>query len=95
MHEARTRLSQLLRLVDEGQEIEISRAGEPVAKIVPIRSPGKRRLGIDEGVFVVPDDFDAALPEDVVASVSVSGRRHGTDRQPAAADRAGPRPAYE
>lgn len=67
VHEAKTRLSQLLRLVDAGQEVEISRGGEPVAKIVPIRSPGKRRLGTDEGVFVVPDDFDAPLPDDVLA----------------------------
>jgi prevent-host-death family protein len=66
VHEAKTRLSQLLRLVDGGQEVEISRGGEPVAKIVPIRSAGKRRLGIDEGVFVVPDDFDAPLPDDVL-----------------------------
>ena len=70
VHEAKTRLSQLLRLVDGGQEIEISRGGEPVAKIVPIRSAGKRRLGIDEGAFVVPDDFDAPLPDDVLASFS-------------------------
>jgi prevent-host-death family protein len=70
VHEAKTRLSQLLRLVDGGQEIEISRGGEPVAKIVPIRSAAKRRLGIDEGVFVVPDDFDAPLPDDVLASFS-------------------------
>lgn len=68
VHEAKTRLSQLLRLVDGGQEVEISRGGEPIAKIVPIRSPEKRRLGTDEGVFVVPDDFDAPLPDDVLAS---------------------------
>lgn len=68
VHEAKTRLSQLLRLVDGGQEVEISRGGEPVAKIVPIRSAGKRRLGTDEGVFVVPDDFDAPLPDDVLES---------------------------
>ena len=70
MHEAKTRLSQLLRLVDSGQEVEISRGGEPVAKIVPIRRPRKRQLGVDEGVFVVPDDFDAPLPRDVLASFS-------------------------
>jgi prevent-host-death family protein len=70
VHEAKTRLSQLLRLVDGGQEIEISRGGEPVAKIVPIRSGGKRRLGTDEGAFVVPDDFDAPLPDDVLTGFS-------------------------
>ena len=68
VHEAKTRLSQLLRLVDGGQEVEISRGGEPVAKIVPIRSPQKRRLGTDEGAFIVPDDFDAPLPDDILES---------------------------
>ncbi|WP_067974287.1 type II toxin-antitoxin system Phd/YefM family antitoxin [Mycolicibacter icosiumassiliensis] len=67
VHEAKTRLSELLRLIDGGQEIEIARGGEPVAKLVPIRSRETRRLGIDEGVYAVPDDFDAPLPDDVLA----------------------------
>lgn len=66
VHEAKTRLSQLLRLVDAGQEVEILRGGEPVAKLVPIRAKAKRSLGGDVGVFTVPDDFDAALPEEIV-----------------------------
>jgi prevent-host-death family protein len=70
VHEAKTQLSRLLRLVDGGQEIEISRGGELVAKIVPIRSAEKRQFGTDEGVFVVPEDFDAPLPDDVLASFS-------------------------
>jgi prevent-host-death family protein len=68
VHEAKTRLSQLLRLVDGGQEVEISRGGEPVARIVPIRRRAKRQLGVDHGVFRVPDDFDAPLPDEVLAS---------------------------
>lgn len=70
VHEAKTRLSELLRLVDGGQEIEISRGGEPIARIVPIREPRKRRLGLDQGGFSVPDDFDAPLPDDVLATFS-------------------------
>lgn len=70
VHEAKTRLSELLRLVDGGQEIEISRGGEPIARLVPIRKPRKRRLGLDEGVFDVPADFDAPLPDDVLATFS-------------------------
>jgi prevent-host-death family protein len=70
VHEAKTRLSQLLRLVDGGQEVEISRGGEPVARIVPIRSRAKRQLGVDHGAFRVPDDFDTPLPDEVLASFS-------------------------
>ena len=67
VHEAKTRLSQLLRLVDGGQEVEILRGGEPVARLVSIRPRGKRQLGGDVGFFRVPDDFDAPLPDDLVA----------------------------
>lgn len=68
VHEAKTRMSELLRLVDSGQEIEIARGGEPVAKLVPFHPREIRRLGIDHGVYTVPDDFDAPLPDDVLQS---------------------------
>lgn len=68
VHEAKTRLSELLRLVDSGQEVEIARGGEPVAKLVPLHLGETRRLGIDDGSYTVPDDFDAPLPDDVLES---------------------------
>jgi prevent-host-death family protein len=66
IHEAKTHFSKLLHRVAAGEEIIISKAGEPVAKIVPIGSRARRRFGIDRGVFEVPDDFDAPLPEPVL-----------------------------
>lgn len=66
VHEAKTHLSRLLRRVAAGEEIVIARAGKPVARLVPV---GKQRhilLGRDEGLFVVPDDFDAPLPAEVL-----------------------------
>lgn len=68
VHEAKTRLSELLRLVDSGQEVEIARGGEPIAKLVPFRSENTRRLGIDGGAYTVPEDFDAPLPDEVLES---------------------------
>jgi prevent-host-death family protein len=70
VHEAKTHLSQLLRRVAAGEEIEIHSAGRPVARLVPIVKPGRRSLGIDAGRFAVPDNFDAPLPEDVLAEFS-------------------------
>ena len=67
-HEAKTHFSSLLRRVAAGEEIVISEAGEPVAKIVPIRRCPRRRFGIDRGVFQVPEDFDAPLPDGVLDS---------------------------
>jgi prevent-host-death family protein len=66
VHEAKTHLSRLLRRVAAGEEITISRSGIPVARLVPVRSAKERRLGIDRGKFVVPDDFDAPMPEQVL-----------------------------
>jgi len=67
IHEAKTHLSRLLNRVASGEEIVISRAGKPIARLVPIGVPVTRQLGRDLGVFTVPEDFDRSLPEDVLA----------------------------
>ncbi len=67
VHEAKTRLSELLRAVAMGQEVEILRNGDPVARLVPTRSRQRRHFGHDIGRFEVPADFDAALPHEFLA----------------------------
>lgn len=67
MHEAKTRFSALLRRVATGEEITITSSGRPVARLVPVQHASDRALGRDHGLFEVPDDFDAPLPEDVLA----------------------------
>lgn len=66
-HEAKTRFSELLRRVAAGEEIVIRRGSRPVARLVPIHGPHQRQLGTDAGLFAVPDDFDAPLPENLLA----------------------------
>lgn len=66
IHEAKTHLSRLLRRVAAGEEIVIARSGEPVARLVPIGTGRKRRLGTDRRAFRVPDDFNAPLPDEVL-----------------------------
>jgi prevent-host-death family protein len=59
MHEAKTHLSKLVERVEGGEEIVISRAGKPAAKLVPMPQPkaGKRTLGGWEGkVWVAPEE---------------------------------------
>ncbi|MGH2761589.1 MAG: type II toxin-antitoxin system Phd/YefM family antitoxin [Thermoleophilaceae bacterium] len=68
VHEAKTTLSQLLERVSVGEEIVITRRGEEVARLVPARRPRGRRLGMDRGAYVVPADFDAPLPDELLAS---------------------------
>ena len=67
VHEAKTHLSRLLLRVAGGEEIVIARAGKPVAKLVPIEPKRQRLIGQDDGLFEVPDDFDAPLPDEVLA----------------------------
>ncbi len=66
IHEAKTNLSRLLRRVAAGDEIVITRSGRPVARLIPINEASPRLLGEDEGRFVVPEDFDAPLPDDLI-----------------------------
>jgi prevent-host-death family protein len=68
VHEAKTNLSRLLELVTAGEEVIITRRGEEVARLVPAQTGGGRQLGIDRGRYSVPDDFDAPLPDDVLAA---------------------------
>jgi prevent-host-death family protein len=66
VHEAKTRFSELLRSVAVGQEVEILKNGVPIARLVPSTAKTLRTFGSDVGSFVVPDDFDAALPDDII-----------------------------
>lgn len=66
VHEAKTTLSDLLRRVDAGEEITITRSGVPVAVIVAVPQHGNRVFGKDRGLFEVPDDFNAPLPDDLL-----------------------------
>lgn len=67
--EAPTNLFDLLSRVELGEEIIISNRGIPIAKLIPFRASSNRRasLGQDRGKFIVPEDFNAPLPKDILA----------------------------
>ena len=67
IHEAKTHLSKLLERVEAGDEIIIARAGQPIARLIPFARAGKRALGLDAGRGAIAADFDAPLPDDVLA----------------------------
>jgi prevent-host-death family protein len=68
VHEAKTHLSRLLARVEAGEEVLISRAGQPVARLIPARKPrGRRRAGRFVGKGRIADDFNAPLPSEVLA----------------------------
>ena len=64
VHQAKTQLSQLLAQVEAGEEVVIARRGEPVARLVACKPPGKRQPDVLKGKVVIPEDFFEPLPED-------------------------------
>ena len=68
IHEAKTNLSQLIELVEKGEEVVIARAGKPVAKLIPFRpASGPRKPGGSwKGKIKIAKDFDE-LPDDITA----------------------------
>jgi prevent-host-death family protein len=74
IHEAKTHLSRLVDEASAGEEIVLAKAGRPVARLGPLPAPRKRRwLGVLAGRFTVPDDFDAPLPEEILADFEGRG----------------------
>ena len=68
VHEAKTHLSRLLERAMDGEEVIIMRAGRRLVRLMPVETaPVRRKLGTAKGDFTVPRDFDAPLPEDILA----------------------------
>ena len=68
IHDAKTTLSRMIDRVEHGEEIIISRAGTPVAKVIALNPQAKRtRRGSLAGKLVIDDDWDAPAVNDVIA----------------------------
>lgn len=61
-------LPAFLQRLEAGETIIITQAGKPMAEVKPITSDSaeRRPFGLCAGEFVVPDDFDAPLPEPIL-----------------------------
>jgi prevent-host-death family protein len=65
MQQAKSDLPQLVARALEGEEVIITRAGKPVVRLEPVRA--KRVPGTARGMVTIGPDFDAPLPDDVLA----------------------------
>jgi prevent-host-death family protein len=66
---AKTQLSRLIRRAAAGEEIVITKAGKPVAKLVSLSADApraKRKLGALAGRLVIPPEFDDPLPDELL-----------------------------
>jgi len=74
LYEAKTQLSKLVDQAAAGTDVIIARAGKPVARLTRLTEPKRRiRFGLLKGKLKIAKDFDAPLPEEVLAEFE--GRR--------------------
>jgi prevent-host-death family protein len=68
IHEAKTQLSRIIERVERGEEVVISRAGTPVARVVPLSGVVRRRgRGVLRGRLQLAPDWDSGSVNDAIA----------------------------
>jgi antitoxin (DNA-binding transcriptional repressor) of toxin-antitoxin stability system len=68
IHEAKTRLSQLIARAVAGEPFVIAKAGKPLVKVERIQEdplPPERRLGALRGKYHLPGDIKSPFADDI------------------------------
>jgi len=70
LNEIEQNLSYFLQRIQTGEPLVIFNETQAIAEIKPLisKSPQLRPFGLCAGEFVVPDDFDDPLPEEILNS---------------------------
>jgi prevent-host-death family protein len=69
IYEAKTRLSQLVDIAASGEDVVVSRNGRPLVRITQLETRKRRiKFGVLKGRVRVAKDFDAPLPDEVLAT---------------------------
>ncbi len=74
IHDAKTNLSRIIERVEHGEEIIISRAGRPVARVIPLAGRVKRSgRGSLRGQLILAPDWDSdAVNESIAAGFGMT-----------------------
>ena len=64
VHGAKTQLSKLLDLVEDGEDVVIERHGRPAAQLVPVRKRRPSALGAMRGQFKMAKGWERALTDE-------------------------------
>jgi antitoxin (DNA-binding transcriptional repressor) of toxin-antitoxin stability system len=70
MHEAKTRLSEVVAGLKAGDRVVLCRRNRPVAEIRPLPPAAvePRPVGLGKGLVVIPSSFFDPLPEELLGS---------------------------
>jgi prevent-host-death family protein len=64
VHGAKTQLSKLLDLVEDGESVVIERHGRAVAQLVPVRKHHASPIGAMRGQFEMAEGWERALTDE-------------------------------
>lgn len=74
IYQAKKHLSRLADEAAQGADIIIARGGKPIARLCRLPPKAKKRkLGVLEGRFKIPQNFNAPLPGDALAAFEGTG----------------------
>jgi antitoxin (DNA-binding transcriptional repressor) of toxin-antitoxin stability system len=69
MHQAKSNLSSLVKRAAKGETLLIGAYGHAEAMLVSTNSAQlKKKIGVLAGKIIVPDDFNSALPNEIIDS---------------------------
>jgi prevent-host-death family protein len=68
IYDAKTRLSQLVDRAASGEDVVVCRNGKPLVRITRLEASKRQvKFGVLKGKLTIPADFDAPLPDEVLA----------------------------
>lgn len=68
IHDAKTHFSKIITQALNGEEIIIAKSGKPLLRLIPYSPESdKRHGGQFKGLMQISEDFDAPLPEELLA----------------------------
>jgi antitoxin (DNA-binding transcriptional repressor) of toxin-antitoxin stability system len=68
IYNAKTQLSKLIEEAAAGNDVVIARGGKPVARLTRLNTPKRSlKFGVLKGKIKIAADFDASLPDEVLA----------------------------
>jgi len=72
IHEAKSKLSQLVESALAGEEVVIAKSGKPVAMLIPYKTSCKRAFGEFKGQITISSKFDSPETQNTLANEFVT-----------------------